>query len=114
MDTARVKQYFERIGLPMPQKIVPDAELLQQLTFHQIISIPFENTQLLIKKMVPCDVDSLFQRIVIEGKGGICHDIAGLFGWFLSELGYFTDSAERSVLLLSHRSFLNVRTQDCD
>ena len=50
MDTARVKQYFERIGLPMPQKIVPDAELLQQLTFHQIISIPFENTQLLIKK----------------------------------------------------------------
>ena len=44
MDTARVKQYFERIGLPMPQKIVPNAELLQQLTFHQIISIPFENT----------------------------------------------------------------------
>lgn len=88
MDTARVKQYFERIGLPMPQKIVPNAELLQQLTFHQIISIPFENTQLLIKKMVPCDVDSLFQRIVIEGKGGICHDIASLFGWFLTELGY--------------------------
>ena len=88
MDTARVKLYFKRIGLPMPEKIVPDAELLKQLTFHQIISIPFENSQLLIKKMVPCDVDSLFQRIVIEGKGGICHDIASLFGWFLTELGY--------------------------
>lgn len=88
MDTARVKQYFERIGLVMPEEIVPDADLLQKLTFHANISIPYENTQFLTKKIIPCDTDSLFQRIVVEKKGGICHDINGLFGWFLGELGY--------------------------
>lgn len=88
MDKERVKLYFERIGLEMPEEIVPDAALLQKLTFHNIISIPYENTQFLTKKYIPCDTDSLFQRIVIEKKGGICHDVNGLFGWFLSELGY--------------------------
>lgn len=88
MDKIRVKQYFERIGLEMPEEIVPDAALLQKLTFHANISIPYENTQFLTKKIIPCDTDSLFQRIVVEKKGGICHDINGLFGWFLSELGY--------------------------
>ena len=88
MDKERVKLYFERIGLEMPKEIVPDSALLQKLTFHNIISIPYENTQFLTKKIIPCDTDSLFQRIVIEKKGGICHDVNGLFGWFLSELGY--------------------------
>ena len=88
MDETKVKKYFERIGLAMPAHIVPDAELLKKLTFHNIISIPYENTQFLTKKIIPCNPDALFQRIVIEKKGGICHDLSGLFGWFLSELGY--------------------------
>ena len=88
MDKERVEQYFQRIGLTMPEEIVPDAALLRKLTFHNTISIPYENTQFLTKKITPCDTDSLFRRIVVEKKGGICHDINGLFGWFLSELGY--------------------------
>ncbi len=88
MDKARVAQYFERIGLKMPDQIVPDAALLKKLTYHCNISIPYENTQFLTKKITPCDPDSLFRRIVVEKKGGICHDINGLFGWFLGELGY--------------------------
>lgn len=88
MDEIRVKQYFERIGLAMPEVIVPDAALLEKLTFHNNISIPYENTQFLTKRIIPCEPDALFQRIVVEKKGGICHDINGLFGWFLKELGY--------------------------
>lgn len=88
MDKTRVEQYFERIGLTMPEKIVPDAALLEKLTYHNTISIPYENTQFLTKKIIPCEIDAIFQRIVVEKKGGICHDINGLFGWFLKELGY--------------------------
>lgn len=88
MDNARVNQYFERIGLEMPEEIIPDGEFLKKLSFHNIISIPYENTQFLTKKIIPCNVDELFQRIVVEKKGGICHDIACLFGWFLEEIGY--------------------------
>ena len=84
----RVKPYFERIGLEMPKEIVPDVTLLKKLLYHTIISIPYENTQFLTKKITPCDTDSLFQRIVVEKKGGICHDVNGLFGWCLRELGY--------------------------
>lgn len=88
MDEARVRQYFERIGLTMPESIVPDAALLEKLTFHNIISIPYENTQFLTKRYIICNTEDLFKRIVLEKKGGICHDIASLFGWFLTELGY--------------------------
>lgn len=88
MNETKVKQYFERIGLAMPETIIPDSELLKKLTFHNIISVPYENLQFLTKQIIPCDPDSLFQRIVVEKKGGICHDMAGLFGWFLSEIGY--------------------------
>lgn len=88
MDKERVQLYFERIGLEMPDEIVPDSALLKKLLYHNIISIPFENTQFLKKEITPCDPDSLFQRIVIEKKGGICHDINGLLGWCLEELGY--------------------------
>ena len=88
MDKERVKLYFERVGLAMPEEIVPDAALLKKLLYHAIISIPYENTQFLKREITPCDTDSLFQRIVIEKKGGICHDINGLLGWCLEELGY--------------------------
>ena len=88
MDEARVSQYFERIGLTMPEHVVPDVALLEKLTFHNIISIPYENTQFLTKRFVPCNTEDLFRRIVLEKKGGICHDIATLFEWFLTELGY--------------------------
>ena len=88
MDEIKVKQYFERIGMTMPETIVPDAELLKKLVFHNIISIPHQNTQFLTKKIIPCETEALYQRIVVEKKGGICHDVAGLFAWFLSELGY--------------------------
>ena len=88
MDKERVKLYFERIGLAMPEEIVPDVALLKKLLYHTIISVPFENTQFLKKEITPCDPDSLFRRIVIEKKGGICHDVNGLLGWCLEELGY--------------------------
>ena len=101
MNEAKVKKYFERIGLEMPKTIIPDYELLKKLEFHNIISIPYENLQFLTKKIIPCDPDSLFQRIVVEKKGGICHDIAGLFGWFLSELGY--DVVQVGTISLSEK-----------
>ena len=111
MNEAKVKQYFERIGLVMPETIVPDYELLKKLAFHNLISIPYENLQFLTKQIIPCDPDSLFQRIVVEKKGGICHDIAGLFAWFLGELGYEvvqlgTRSLEKKHSLHVHKSLI--------
>ena len=88
MDKERIKLYFERIRLEMPEEIVPDIALLKKLLFHTIISIPYENTQFLKKEIIPCDTEHLFQRIVVEKKGGICHDVNGLLGWCLEELGY--------------------------
>ena len=107
MDKARVEQYFERIGLAMPEEIVPDAALLQKLTYNNIISIPYENTQFLTKKIIPCDTDSLFQRIVVERKGGICHDVNGLFGWFLEELGYKVVSVGTTSFLKKIQSHIH-------
>lgn len=88
MNEAQVREYFKRIGMTVPEHVVPDETLFRKLVYHQIISIPYENTQFLTGKTVPCEPGALYERIVTEGQGGICHDISTLFGCFLAELGY--------------------------
>lgn len=84
----KVKQYFNRIGLEMPDEIVTDSAFLRQLQFAHCTSIPYENLDILRKIPLSLDVDDLFDKVVVQGKGGFCFELNGLFAWLLRELGY--------------------------
>ena len=43
----KVKKYFERIGLELPEQIVPDSALLKKLQFAHCTTVPYENLDIL-------------------------------------------------------------------
>ena len=91
-----VKKYFERIGLAMPETIVPDSALLKQLHLAHCCSVPYENLDMIRGIPTSLEEEALFQKIVEEGKGGLCFELNGSFGFLLKALGYkVTDYAAR-------------------
>ena len=114
----KVKAYFKRIGLDYPEKIVPDSELLQKLQFAHCTHVPYENLDIIRGIPLSLKTDDLYEKIVVQGRGGFCFELNGLFGWLLRELGYeVTDVAARylrgesSIPMRRHRVLL-VRAVD--
>lgn len=91
-----VKKYFARIGLELPDPIVPDSELLRRLHFAHCTTVPYENLDMLRGIPTSLEEDALFRKIVEEGRGGLCFELNGSFGFLLKALGYkVTDFAAR-------------------
>ena len=92
----KIAAYFKRIGLEMPEMIVPDGELLKKLQFAHCTTVPYENLDIIRGIPLSLDPDDLYDKVIVRGKGGFCFELNGLFGWFLRQLGYeVTDVAAR-------------------
>ena len=118
MEKLKIAAYFKRIGLELPEKIVPDSALLQKLQYAHCTSVPYENLDIIRGIPLSLDPDALYDKVVKQGKGGFCFELNGLFGWLLRELGYeVTDVAARylrgesSIPMRRHR-VLMVRAVD--
>ena len=91
-----VKKYFNRIGLELPETIVPDSALLKKLHLAHCCTVPYENLDVIRGIPTSLEEDALFLKIVEEGKGGLCFELNGSFGFLLKALGYkVTDYAAR-------------------
>lgn len=91
-----VAAYFQRIGLDLPERIVPDSELLRRLQFAHCTAVPYENLDMIRGVPTSLDPEALFDKIVTRRRGGLCFELNGLFGQLLRELGYgVTDLAAR-------------------
>ena len=88
MDTEKVRRYFERIGMTMPDIIIPDGEFLDRIHYMHSISVPYENLDLFTGKVYPTDADTAYCNVVLNHRGGMCLDLNTLFGWLLEEIGY--------------------------
>ena len=91
-----VKAYFDRIGLQMPETIVPDSELLRKLQFAHCTTVPYENLDMIRDVPTSLEDDALYEKIVVNRRGGLCFELNGSFGNLLRALGYgVTDLAAR-------------------
>lgn len=91
MDIKKVEAYLRRIGLDDDvSSLKPDAALLRRLQYAHVTTVPYENLDILAGIPLKLDTDSLFDKIVLRGRGGYCFELNGLFGWLLRELGYET------------------------
>ncbi len=110
MEKVKVAAYFKRIGLEMPETIVPDSALLKQLEFAHCTTVPYENLDIIRGIPLSLDENDLFEKVVTRGRGGFCFELNGIFGWLLRQLGYeVTDVASRylrgesSIPMCRHR-----------
>lgn len=91
-----VKKYFERIGLEMPETVVPDAELLRKLHFAHCTTVPYENLDMIRGIPTSLEEEDMYRKVVEQGRGGVCFELNGIFGCLLKALGYkVTDYAAR-------------------
>ena len=83
------KDYLSRINYEGSTE--PNLENLGRLSRIHKVAIPYTNVEFVngIRKIL--DVEILYQKIVMNGSGGVCHEINGLFVWLLRELGYVVE-----------------------
>lgn len=113
-----IKKYFERIGLELPSTIVPDSELLRKVHLAHCCTVPYENLDMIRGVPTSLEEDALYQKIVEEGRGGICFELNGGLALLLKAMGYkVTDYAARylrgeSVLPMRRHRVLKVEATD--
>ena len=79
--------YLNRIGYTGP--LTPDAETLQGIVRAHLLAVPFENLDIVpLGLPIRLEPDALFQKVVVNRRGGFCYEVNGLFSQFLQQLGY--------------------------
>lgn len=87
MDTGA---YLARIGLAgLPAT-------LAELQVAHLLSVPFENLDIVAGVPISMDLDTIFDKVVRRRRGGFCYELNGLLAQLLEALGY-------SVTVLSAR-----------
>ena len=83
-----VSKYLERIGFSKDCRIDLSYDFLRELQLHHIYSVPYENVDVIDGMPLKLDLDSLYNKVVIDRRGGWCFELNCLFSHLLSELGF--------------------------
>ena len=81
-----ISLYLARIHYSKPIK--PDAQTLQGLQSAHMLSVPFENLDIGLKRPISLTEGALWNKIVVRKRGGFCYELNGLFASLLKEIGF--------------------------
>ncbi|WP_101926665.1 MULTISPECIES: arylamine N-acetyltransferase family protein [Luteimonas] len=88
MDDADADRYLARLQCARPRRADPDALLrLQQAHLQQV---PFENLSIHWGEPMSLARDHLFDKLVVQRRGGFCYECNGLLAELLQTLGFPT------------------------
>lgn len=79
------EEYLRVLGL---QRSQPELSFLSKLIRRHVAQFAFSSVGPLLGNDLPLDVQSLFQRIVVNRRGGYCFEQNGLMYALLKELGF--------------------------
>lgn len=65
-----------------------DHAFLSQLQNQHVLTVPFENLDIMQGKRIVLGFENFFDKIVKQHRGGFCYELNGLFYWLLQELGF--------------------------
>lgn len=83
-----VRAYLTRIGInEIPD---PSLESLKLIQSRHLLNVPFENLNIHIYNRLSSNLDELFEKIVLQRRGGVCYELNYLYMMLLKELGYKT------------------------
>ena len=81
-----IQTYLHRIHF---QGLVQsDFDTLRGLHIAHMRAIPFENLDIALKRPIHIDEASLWDKIVVNKRGGFCYEHNGLFAWLLKQIGF--------------------------
>lgn len=81
--------YLARIGYSGPTE--PTVETLAALSRAHLLTVPFENLDIMLGREIRLDGASVYAKVVERRRGGFCYELNGLFVRLLRDLGYGVD-----------------------
>jgi N-hydroxyarylamine O-acetyltransferase len=81
-----LEKYLNRIGIK--ETPGPTLEALNEIQKAHLFTVPYENLDILIKKPLSLKAEDLYEKIVMNGRGGYCFELNELYAWLLRQLGY--------------------------
>jgi N-hydroxyarylamine O-acetyltransferase len=81
-----ISLYLARMRYFKPIK--PDVPTLQGLQRAHMLNVPFENLDIGLKRPIQLMPEALWNKIVVQKRGGFCYELNGLFGALLKEIGF--------------------------
>src|SRR5215510_66895 len=81
-----ISSYLKRIGYSRP--VNPDAETLRGLQVAHLLTVPFENLDIGLKRTIKIDDASLWDKLINQKRGGFCYELNGLCAWLLKQIGF--------------------------
>ncbi len=82
----KVAKYLKRLNVK--KEVQADLASLAYLQNQHLLTVPFENLDVMNKVYIPLAVDTFYQKIVENQRGGFCYELNGLFQWLLNQLGF--------------------------
>eukprot|EP01118_Nematostelium_gracile_P010716 TRINITY_DN3733_c0_g1_i1.p1 TRINITY_DN3733_c0_g1~~TRINITY_DN3733_c0_g1_i1.p1 ORF type:complete len:237 (-),score=58.58 TRINITY_DN3733_c0_g1_i1:131-841(-) len=107
--------YIERIGYSSTN-IRCDLDTLNGLVHAHQYHVPFENLQMHTddhKKEYCLDLEKIYHKIVIEGRGGYCFELNGLFEWLLRQLGFQCHLMGAQVYSMDLNRYWDIESHCC-
>ena len=103
-----IDEYFNRIKYSGSR--FPTLENLHAMTNAHSKTIPFENLDILLGREILLEKESLFQKLVVERRGGYCFEQNGLFLTVLEQLGFNVSALSARVRIDRPRDYTPART----
>lgn len=82
----KIQAYLKRIGYTGSANA--NAETLARLQRQHLLTVPYENLDIMRNIPLSLETDALFEKIVLRGRGGYCFELNGLFAFLLRAIGF--------------------------
>lgn len=86
MQGVNLRAYLERIHYT--GSLEPTLETLNAIQRAHLHAIPYENLDIHLGRTLTLDPQVIYQKIVLNGRGGWCYEMNSLLGWALQEMGF--------------------------
>jgi N-hydroxyarylamine O-acetyltransferase len=100
--------YFARVGYEGSRH--PTLEVLNAIAAAHVQSIPFENLDVLLRRPICLEPDAIFQKLILDRRGGYCFEQNGLLLEILCSLGFRVTPLSARVRWQRPRDFTPPRT----
>lgn len=82
----KLADYLARIDYHGPVR--PDLACLKSVHRQHLLNISYENLDVQLRRPVDQDIERIFEKIVVRGRGGWCYEMNGMLCWALREIGF--------------------------
>ena len=101
-----ISTYLSRIHHPLSVHV--DYDTLRSLHRSHMLSVPFENLDIVpLQRPIKLDEHSLWDKIIVQKRGGFCYELNGEFAWLLKNIGF-------EVTYLNGRVYNQSGERGCD